>query len=246
MGTENLKKYSYYIVIRITSLLCIQFLLFPGCEYHTFENELQPVVEVSDTCQYEGFYYYKGEKTWLKREMSNDYLLIGVDSMVTNLEIQQFITSREYFAEISSICAHYKYKHVIAKFSTGKTCTEITSIINDLKKNEFVEFAHYTIQTNDCISDAGEFIGKKCIDSYDSRFLVKVRNLNDLGDLSRICQLTNTEIVEQNKFIPEYFTINADKYSQGDSWQMANYFHELVIIENTTPGFGTYVVEELE
>ena len=202
-----------------------------------------------DTCSYEGFYYYQDEKLWLE-EISNDYVLIGIYSVTSDEDIENFINAQGIFEEISVSDVikyqYYDYKHVVAKFLTSLNCTEITSIINNLEKNEIVDYAHYTIRTDDCRNDIWEPIGNKCVDSYESRFTVSVKDPNDLTDLYNIVHKTNTEILSQNQFMANFFVLRADKNSMGDALQMSNYFYETGLFDAAAPGIIKLVVEKLD
>ena len=55
---------------------------------------------------------------------------------------------------------------------------------------------------------------------------VFVKDVNDLSDLYAVVQETNTRIIEQDPYMPRWFTISAGKNSKGNALQMANYFYE--------------------
>lgn len=66
---------------------------------------------------------------------------------------------------------------------------------------------------------------------------------NDLTDLNRIIEETNTEIVGPNDFMPKVFELRATKRSQGDALKMVNHFYETGLFEFTEPGISKYAVE---
>ena len=206
------------------------------------ENDQKDTVGV---CSYEGFYYYSNEKNDLG-EMFNDNILIGIDSSNLDNDIVSFINSQSIFVDISESDVikydNYGYKHVLAQFTNSKNCFEITSIIKSLQENDILDYVHYTIQTDNCTNLIGETIGSECVNSYSSLFYVKVKDTNDLTDLNNVVSETNTEIISQNQFMNNWFTVSANKNSNGDALQMANYFYETGLFEVSVPDIIKLIV----
>jgi hypothetical protein len=60
---------------------------------------------------------------------------------------------------------------------------------------------------------------------------------NDLSDLYSVAQETNTRVEgRMNASAPSYI-VSADKYSNGNALQMANYFHETGKFRWASPSF---------
>ncbi len=57
-------------------------------------------------------------------------------------------------------------------------------------------------------------------------FYVKLRKEGDLEILRSIAKSTNTKIIEQDKFMPLWFTLSCTRLSKGNALEMANYFYE--------------------
>jgi len=174
----------------------------------------------SKACQYVDFKYYQDQPLSVG-EMSAEYIVIGSNSLNNNNEIADLIESKNYFDQnyeynISSY-ENYPFKQVALKLNYERSCQEITAIIADLKSNAYVDYAHYGMQTDNCTNDIWETIGDLCINSYSSIFAVKVFDENDLTDLINLMQETNTTLVKQNQFIPQWFHLRADKNSSGDA-----------------------------
>ncbi len=216
------------------------YLLLIGCEKDDDTNNVQ------NHCDFIDFKYYNGTKDFLG-ELSNDYILIGVDSQYNDREMQDFFSTVNQFDQSYDYTIHtiaqYKFKEIPLKFNSPKTCEEITQIISDLEQNAIVAYAHYTMQTNNCENAIWEPIGDLCVNSYGSNFYVKVFDENDLSDLNQMITETNTELVKQNEFMPKWFELRATKNSNGDALAMANFFYESELFEHSAPGISKYPVE---
>ena len=99
------------------------------------------------------------------------------------------------------------------------------------------------MKSDNCENLIGEQIGNKCINSYGSNFHVKVFDENDLTALNQKIAETNTELVNQNEFMPKWVELRATKNSNGDALKMANYFFETGLFESSEPGISKYAVE---
>ncbi len=209
---------------------------------------------ILDECNFVNFKYYKGKKEVLG-EMSNHYLLIGIKRTYTNEEIREYIAKLDQFEQSFNYqiydVASYGFKEIPLQLKDSKTCNEITQIISKMKKDEIISYVHYTMKTDDCSDLFWEPVGgisndKKanlCVISYGSEFSVKVIDENDLTNLNKIISKTNTELVEQDKYMPKWFHIRATKKSNGDALEMANYFYETGLFEHSEPSISKYLVK---
>ena len=197
-------------------------------------------------CNYIDFKYYNDEPDPLG-EMSGDYILFGSDSSNSDKSIRDYIKSKNYFNHYFDFEIYklnrYKYKYGILKLSKTCSCDEITWILDDLEQNQVIDYAHFTIQTDDCTNLFWEPIGDLCVNSYSNIFYVKVKDTIDISDLNTTLLETNTWIREQNQFRHETYSIYADKSSKGDALEMANYFHETGLFEYSEPDIIKIVVE---
>ncbi len=198
------------------------------------------------SCDFTDFKYYNGQKDNLGA-LQNNYILIGIDTTYRDNQIDSLITTLspvdpDYNYTIHSV-SQYRFKEIPLRLKSPKNCEEITQIILDFEQNNMIAYAHYTMETNSCKNLTGEVIGNLCINSYGSSFYVKVFNENDLTDLNQVIKETNTELVEQNKFMPKWFELRATKTSKGDALKMANYFYETGLFENSEPSISKYSVE---
>ena len=201
---------------------------------------------IQNSCTYIGFKYYNGTEDYLG-EMSNEFILIGIDTAVSYDEIQDYISRVDVidqsYTYLMYTSGQYKFREIPLKLNTPKTCEEITQIISDLNQDAIISYTHFTMDTDDCDDLIGEPVGNLCVNSYGSSFSVKVFDENDLSDLNHIISETNTELVGQNQFMTEWFELRATKVSSGDGLAMANYFHESGLFEYSEPGISKYPLE---
>jgi len=218
-------------------------LLFTGCRKG---DEVDDVLTPQGNCEFINFKYYNGTKDNLG-EMSNNYILLGVDTAYSDSQIQRFISTVSYLDQKYTYTIHktgkYKFKEIPLRLKSSKNCGQIAHIISELEQNKIVSYAHYAMKTDYCENAIWEKIGNLCINSYGSYFYVKVFDNNDLSDLNQIIAETNTELVKQDEFMPKWFELRATKNSNGDALKMANYFYETGLFECSEPGISKFPVE---
>lgn len=212
------------------------------------EEEDTTVTEEENTpsmCDFINFKYYQGEEDFLG-ELAHNYVLVAFDTIRSDTQIQNFIAAENEFDQnyIYTIYDHGdKYKEVPLKLVQSKTCEEITQLISVLEQNAIVSYVHYTMQTDDCTVYIDEPMGDLCVFTYSSVFYVKVFDENDLTDLEDMIAQTNTELIHQNPFTTNWFSLRATKESNGDALAMANYFFESGLFEHSEPNITKYPVE---
>lgn len=200
--------------------------------------------EVQTACNFVNFKYYNNEQDLLG-EMSEEYIVIAFDMINNDDLIASLIQSKEYLDQNYDYVINQQegYKYIALKLISENNCIEIINIIADLEQSEIVDYVHYAMQTDNCTNLIWIEIGQKCINSYSSFFNVRVIDENDLTDLNNIIQETNTVLDHQNQFMPKWFTLKADKNSNGDALQMANYFYETNLFEHSEPNITKIPVE---
>ncbi len=219
----------------VIGLICI-ISVISGCDKDSQKSE----------CDFTDAYYYQGSLNVIG-EISEEYILIGSDSSNTDESIRAFVASnkkidQDYFIKIKRF-SNYQYKQVVLKLKKRFNCGRITKIIEDIEQDEVVDYAHFGIETTYCNDDYGYPIGEKCIYSYSGLFNVKVKDPNNLSDLINTIEETNTMLIEQNKFMDDWVTLEATKNSEGDAMQMANYFYETGLFEACEPDILLLPVE---
>lgn len=197
-------------------------------------------------CDFPEFRYMKGERDYIS-ELSEDYLLVAVDTTYSENQILNYLSSLEFLDQDSPyfLPPEYGYlNYITLKFSEAKSCEEITQIIAELNQSEVIFSAHYTMDPiGSCDVLAWNMDDGQCVLSYLNTFYVIVFDEEDLSDLHQIVEETNTEIVNQVHWNHTIFELNATKTSLGDAWQMANYFYETGLFHASEPDFHQFYVE---
>lgn len=204
------------------------------------------IIVPHDSCFYQGTIYL-GDNLHSLGEMESEYLFVGFDPTKSWEEIIQYLKSQFFFIDRKDDSlryegtlyyngiSHINFKYSLNQFIYPLDCYEITTIIETMKQHEIVQYVHYTIKTDDCLSPKWEPMGTKCILAASFIFYVYVKDKNNLDDLYSMANKTNTKILFQNSYIPELFTLYADKYSLGNTIKMANYFYESGLFDTAVP-----------
>lgn len=189
-------------------------------------------------CGFSGFEYSQDEPRQFG-ELRGDYVLIGSDTSNSNNTIREFIKSKDYFDQNSIFelppYRSYGYKYIGVKLSKTCDCEEISWILNEIKQSPIIVFAHYTFYTDaftEIISETMEF---PIVDIYSNIFNVQLKDTNDLTDFNNTVHATNTRFIEQNRYKRDWYLVCADKNSNGDAVQMANYFYETGFFKASRP-----------
>ncbi len=224
------------IISRIT--IVITFLILPfSCE--KFDSEC-------DICSYVDFRYYKNEPYNIG-VMSDDFILIGYDSILNDKEISDLFISYSFLDKNYQPNTHQirssKYKYTIVKLRKSYSCSQINCIQEELKDNPDVGYANYTSIVENCADMQGWLTDSSCVLSYGDIFYVKVKDTTDLTPFLDIVYETNTEIVSRDNSMKQWFTLCADKNSNGNALQMANFFFETGIFAASEPSFAQFEVE---
>ncbi len=191
----------------------------------------------SGTCSYTPYHYVRGVKKNLEK-LASDYIVLGVDPAYRDLpngdpQIRSFISS------VKDFDPGYKYQislshSVVLKFRKPKSCEEITELVSTLWKNPVVKYAHYAIQTDDCIDySTGMPFANRCVRGYENVFFVKIFDAQKRDDLYKMIAETKTELGNQAGITPSttVFGLICNKNSKGDALRMSSIFHESKLFE---------------
>ena len=220
------------------NLKLITFLLILVGSFLSCEKKEEEPQKFGCDCADELYYYYFDEKIFLNDRFLNDWLLVGFESQVQDVEIVNFINQTGLFKslDINKIVHHAQsevdYNMVFVNTKTLKTCSQLKEIIKTLEKSSIVAFANLTFESTAWFGGVNMDIM-----TYTNEVVVLLKNLDDLPDLHTIMLETNTRIKSQSEFVPEQFYITTDKNSNGDALQMANYFEETGKFEWSSPNF---------
>jgi len=230
-------------VILVTLFLS---LLITSCSKEDKPGPKTETEFIQNSCDFINFKYYNGNQQDLGY-LSNDYILIAVDTINNDSVIQYFVSTLNQFDQSYNYTIYtsgqYKFKQIPLKLSSSKNCEEITQIISDLEQNTIIDYVHYTMKTDACTNLIGNTVGNLCVNSYSSSFYVNVFDENNLTDLNQMITQTNTELVGQIQFMAKWFELRATKNSNGDALAMANYFYESGLFEHSEPSMSKIPVE---
>lgn len=169
------------------------------------------------------YYWYQGQKIFFEQKGNKKYITLNLISDSGKL--------KELFP-------HFK----ILEF--GK-CDLSNGLNHEYKKQVFVEY--FAIVQSDSFGnlDSNNFI--KYYTPYfeinnseaglSHLFYVKLKDIDDLNILKNKCFENKVEIVGQNQFMPEWYTIQVTKWSNGNALQMANLFYESNLFATAEPDF---------
>ncbi|MBI9066172.1 MAG: S8 family serine peptidase [Salinivirgaceae bacterium] len=174
------------------------------------------------------YYYYKGNKIYLN--LDKKFLYISAENnfqktSINDLNFKQF----ELEAENVSINGIIN-KWSELEFEIEPSNTEYYQKINILRNNDKIDVVlpSFTSVEN------GERIG------LSSFFYVKLKQNADLATLQTIANNKNVVIVEQNQFMPLWYTLKCTKTTIENSLEIANYFFETGLFSASVPDLLTY------
>lgn len=169
------------------------------------------------------YYWYKGEKISFQQKSNKKYVTLN---MISDS------------AQLKNLFPHFN----VLEF--GK-CDLSNGLNHEFKKQIFVEYfaiiesdSFGNLDSNDYIKYHTPFFEINNAEAGLSHlFYVKLKNINDLNILKNKCFENKVEIVGQNQFMPEWYTIQVSKWSNGNALEMANVFYETNLFAASEPDF---------
>jgi len=177
-----------------------------------------------DACD-QRFYYYSNDKIFLTE--LNDKLTISFPLNTTAQEKRDLISQFSFLGAIETSVEGPKNNFVLTSFKGSRSCQEA--------KNRIIE-----IQNNTLVSSASLMLVYKNDQSLQGlvgQFLVKLKPITTKQDLDSLASLTNTKILYRSAFDTLLYTLGADKHSNGDVLDMANWFFETGKFQYSEPNF---------
>ena len=94
------------------------------------------------TCDFIDFKYYNGSQFNLG-VLSNDYIVIAVDTAYSEVEIQNFISTLNPFDQSYNYTIYtssqYESKIIPLRLRSSENCERITQIISDIERNSIID-----------------------------------------------------------------------------------------------------------
>ncbi|WP_026462641.1 hypothetical protein [Adhaeribacter aquaticus] len=180
------------------------------------------------------FYYYNQDKVQLGN-VSTKRVIIGFQDGFTTEQKNQFISNHSFLQNIESENHTGSADATVILLKEGITCSQVQAGLDLLKQSKAVRYAT-PFFSNDG-SDRG----------ITNQFIVNLKSTSTLADLENMAKRTNTKIVDQLSNLT--YILSADKTSQGNALEMANFFHENNKIDSSEPDFffifsGSYVSKD--
>ena len=228
---------------KLFTLVGLSFFLLSACNEDPNQDPIDDLplafAEIGETsCGLTDFKYYNDAPLSLG-EMSNDYIYIGVDGNDSDRDITNHVLSTGFFDHDQELFISNsgnldtEFKHMVVKLRKSCNCGEIAWVLNELMEDSRITFAHYTFQSDPC-GDIN-LPPVQCVSTYSNYFYVKVKDPQDLTDLNATANATNTEVIHQNEFMDNWFTLKAGKDAQGDAMKLANFFYETGLFDAAEP-----------
>jgi hypothetical protein len=168
------------------------------------------------------YYYYKGQKVYLTLDKNNITLSILDDfqkSSVSTLKLKNFNVEKDNTNKQNN-----KYARI--EFQNTPTDADYLKKINALNENPNIIKAQPNF-----FNPKGVKIG------MSDYFYIKLKNSNDLTLLQNLALQKNVQIVEQNQFMPLWYTLKCKKKTIGSTLEIANYFFETGNFASAVPDF---------
>ncbi|NLN73274.1 MAG: S8 family serine peptidase [Bacteroidales bacterium] len=173
----------------------------------------------------EYFYYYEREKVPLV--LSNEKVFVKFKESKTENEKREIIATIPFVKPVEKKAVAHPNNIVILDITSGKSKAEVKTIINSLNKIEDV-----IVSNPFCI-----YMPDSTLQGITDQFVVKLKSPLDFNELEKLSKETNTILLKQNEFEPSVYILIADKNSNGNALEMANYFFETGKFEFAEPAF---------
>jgi len=158
--------------------------------------------------------------------LSGNYVLAGFSEESSEKSILDLVKRLELFhpitaTEINQLTNH-SHQLVVLKLKTTVSPSRLSTIISSLENERLIAFAHPTTEQASCKNAFGESIGEKCIKSFSNFFYLRLEDADDQTLLNLVRSQTNTELINQNSLVENWFTLSADKSASGNALQLSN------------------------
>ena len=171
------------------------------------------------------FYYYEGKKIPL--DISTEKIYVKFKEGKTENQKRQIITSIPFIKTPEKKNLDHPNSIAVLDISDGRSISEVKSVIETLKKDKDVVVANSFVR----------FVADSILQGITEQFIVKLKSPADFEYLKKLAKETNTQLQNQNEFESSIYTLIANKNSNGNALELANYFHETGKFEFAEPVF---------
>ena len=162
-------------------------------------------------------------------------MIIGFPDGYTTEQKNNFISRFDFFSGIGSESNSGSADATVVLLKEGYSCAQVEAGLEYLKQFPEVRYATPVFGAGE--SDKG----------ITNQFIVNLKASASRTDLETIAKKTNTTIVDQLSDVT--FILSADKTSQGNALEMANYFNQSSRVDSSEPDFlflfsSSYVIND--
>lgn len=222
---------------RIIFISCmLTLMLTTGCD-NSWNNMCNMEENTSVSSQLESnsvdanqldYYWYQGEKVYLKRKVTKHYVLFDAEkeSVVKNVVKK---TGDNAFVSQEFRLSSVKMLPEVATTKKLKWCivNNGNAYIKDLVKTSDIEYYAPFYET----IENGKEIG------ISHLFYVKLKKKEDKDLLVELATKLRVDILGYNEYMPQWYTLSCNVNSVGNSLQMSNAFYESGLFECAEPSF---------
>ncbi|WP_415060187.1 S8 family peptidase [Flavobacterium sp.] len=168
------------------------------------------------------YYYFKGQK--INIELDKRFLTINVSNETSVNSIMEY--GFKDFVFLKDVKDSTKWAKI--EFTPPHIYSDMEYLqkINSLRNNSSV----LTVSPSFITSNGATI-------DMSSYFYVKLKSLNDVQLLHTISLAKNVEVIEQNQFMPLWFTLKCNKTTLDNALEVANYFYETGFFDGAVPDF---------
>jgi|GEM_PF-3124600 len=166
------------------------------------------------------YYYYKDSKNYL--HLNTEYFFVSLKSgapisFPANIKAAKTFEKREHLPARMQNQFHTAEDYSWAEYrlTTSQTESEYFALLDKMKRDGNIELAAPYFKDNN-----GEKIG------LSNFFYVKLKSREDFAALKNTSDKYNAVIVEQNKFMPLWYTLSCSAKTEFNAMQLANIYYE--------------------
>ncbi len=172
----------------------------------------------------EQFYYYNGQKRYLK--ISKDKIFVKFTGDTTYSRRNQFSNQSLKLAPITKKSEGFYKDFAVYDLVQGLDEIEVKRILKDLRKQSKDAYVNHAFESEDGI-----------IQGYTDKFVVKLKSSVYFDDFKKLLQANNVKFVKQGEYSPNRILLEVkNKSGNGlDALEMANKFYETGMFEYSEP-----------
>ncbi|MCC7429805.1 S8 family serine peptidase, partial [bacterium] len=186
---------------------------------------LASLLSVSSLANAKEYFYYSPEgRTTL--ELSTKKIVVKFDEKLSFEQKKQLLAHENLLKPLTKEMEIPAPKLTLLELRDNLNKEQVEKLLERLEQNQEILYANPFLLHTD-----GVFQG------IFNQFAVKLKPNTSLADLKRLANQTNTQVFYENEFLNNVFILLADKNSNGNALEMANYFYETGMFEFAEPDF---------